>query len=46
MDVAEWNSGNARHSAERARDQLVERTCSLPFSVPLFKVHRLNQCPV
>ena len=23
------NSGNARHSAERARDQLVERTCSL-----------------
>ena len=48
MDAAEWNSGNARHSAERARDLLVEVYIYLEPSAQraIVRVHRLNQCPI
>ena len=44
MDAAEWNSGNARHSAERARDLLVEDYIQLEPSAQraIVRVHRLR----
>ena len=44
MDAAEWNSGNARHSAERARDLLVEDYIQLEPSAQraIVRLHRLN----